>query len=222
VYSEALIPFVLLLVAVIGLWVHRNLWIAALILSIGSGYVTGALRAPALLWIAILALLALAYRSQRARNSRPGQAIAGIAFFVFALACGMLLLPGFERTTLVPETVLTPGAIPFAVGLGFPKVVTGILILGLINEARIRSAAEARVIARRTTPILLITVVAVLAAVYATGYVKFEPKWTRSSFLGRSPTYSSPVSPRRRAFAASCNTSWRASAGTAHSPRRSR
>ena len=48
---ESLIPFGLLLVAVIGLWVHRNVWIAALILSVGAGYVTGALRAPALAWI---------------------------------------------------------------------------------------------------------------------------------------------------------------------------
>ena len=175
---ESLIPFVLLLVAVIGLWVHRNLWIAALILSVGAGYVTGALLAPALLWIAILVVLALLYRAQRARGSAIGQAASGIAFFLFALACALLLLPGFERTTLIPDTVLSPGAAPFNVGLGFPKVVTGILILGLLNETRIRGLAEAGVVARRTAPILLITVIAALVCVFATGYVAFAPKWT--------------------------------------------
>jgi uncharacterized protein len=90
----------------------------------------------------------------------------------------MLLLPGFERTVLIPETVLTPGAAPFSLGVGFPKVVTGILILGLINEARVRELAEAGVVARKTAPILGVTVLAVLAAVYATGYVRFDPKWT--------------------------------------------
>ncbi len=175
---EALIPFVLLLVAVIGLWVHRNVWIAALILAIGAGYVTGALRAPALAWIAILVLLALAHRTQRERGAKLGQVITGLAFFVFALACALLLLPGFERTTLVAETVLTPRAAPFSVGLGFPKVVTGILILGLLNEIRIRGLAEAGAVARKTLPVFGATVLAALACVYATGYVAFEPKWT--------------------------------------------
>jgi membrane protease YdiL (CAAX protease family) len=175
---EALIPFLLLLVSVLGLWLHRNVWIAALILSIGAGYVTGALRAPALAWIAILVVLALAHRMQRERGAKLGQAITGLAFFVFALACALLLLPGFERTVLVPETVLTPGATPFSVGLGFPKVVTGVLILGLLNEIRIRGLAEAGEVARKTLPVFVATVLAALACVYATGYVAFEPKWT--------------------------------------------
>jgi membrane protease YdiL (CAAX protease family) len=89
-----------------------------------------------------------------------------------------LLLPGFERTVLVPETVLTPGATPFSVGLGFPKVVTGVLILGLLNEIRIRGLAEAGEVARKTLPVFVATVLAALACVYATGYVAFEPKWT--------------------------------------------
>jgi membrane protease YdiL (CAAX protease family) len=174
---ESLVPFVLLLVAVFGLWVHRNLWVAALILAVASGWVTGALRTIALLWIAILVVLALAFRWQRARGGSLYW-LTGFAFLLFALACALLLLPGFERTTLVPDTVLSPGASPFNVGLGFPKVVTGILILGLLNETRIRGLAEAGVVARRTAPIFLITVIAALVCVFATGYVAFAPKWT--------------------------------------------
>ena len=180
--TESLIPFLLLLVAVIGLWVNRSLWIAALVLAIGSGYVTGALQLTALLWIAILVLLALAFRTMRELGSSAGQVITGVTFFFFSIACSMLLLPGFERTVLIPETVLTPGAAPFSLGVGFPKVVTGILILGLINEARVRGLAEAGGVARKTLPILGVTVLAVLAAVYATGYVRFDPKWTTLFF----------------------------------------
>jgi len=182
VLTESLIPFLLLLVAVIGLWVNRSLWIAALVLAIGSGYVTGALQLTALLWIAILVLLALAFRTMRELGSSAGQVITGVTFFFFSIACSMLLLPGFERTVLIPETVLTPGAAPFSLGVGFPKVVTGILILGLINEARVRGLAEAGGVARKTLPILGVTVLAVLAAVYATGYVRFDPKWTTLFF----------------------------------------
>lgn len=175
---EQYIPFLLLLLAVIGLWLNRNLWIAALILAVGSGYVTGALQLPALLWMAILVLLALAFRTMRALGSNAGQVITGLAFLFFSFACSMLLLPGFERTVIIPQTQLSPDAIPFSLGVGFPKVVTGILILGLINEVRIRGLAEASVIVRKTAPVLAVTALAVLAAVYVTGYVRFDPKWT--------------------------------------------
>jgi hypothetical protein len=34
------------------------------------------------------------------------------------------------------------------------------------------------VVARKTLPVFVATVLAALACVYATGYVAFEPKWT--------------------------------------------
>jgi hypothetical protein len=205
--SEQLVPFILLLVAVIGLWVNRSLWIAALILAVGAGYVTSALQLTALLWLAVLVLLALAFRTMRELASPAGQVITGVAFFFFSVACSMLLLAGFERTVLIPETVLTPGAAPFSLGVGFPTVVTGILILGLINEARVRGLAEAGVVARKTMPILGVTVLAVLAAVNATGYVRFDPKWTTLFIPWAKPTCSSPASLKRPVSVDSCSMS---------------
>jgi uncharacterized protein len=181
-----LIPFLLLLMAVIGLWIDRKLWITALAASIAAAYYTGALQGLAALWIALLTALALAYRWAR---SRPPSAqttllrlVFGVLFFVLALAMALLLLPGFPRTTLVASTALTPGAAPYGIGLGFAKVVTGILILGLINTDRVRSLRELGTALGRVIPIFLVTVALVMMFTLALGYVRFEPKWT-SLFL---------------------------------------
>jgi membrane protease YdiL (CAAX protease family) len=170
---NALLPFILLLAAVLGLWMSRAVWICALLVSVVAGYLTGALQGLAGLWIALLAGLAWAY----ARASRF-HLMFGLAFFVFALAMGLVLLPGFPRTVLVPDAVLSPGAIPYGIGLGFPKVVGGIFILGLINTRRVRSWRELARVLGRAMPVWLTTVIAVMALTLAMGYVRFDPKWT--------------------------------------------
>lgn len=178
----ALIPFGFLLLSVLGLWIHRYLWVAALVASIVAGYFTGALHGLAGAWLVILAGLALLYRLIRSRASTPSmklaQAVAGLGLFVFALALALVLLPGFPRTALIEATRLSPGAAPFTLGLGFPKVVTGILLLGILNETRIRSGTELLGVLRQTAPILLATLLAVIAFSSSFGYVRFEPKWT--------------------------------------------
>ena len=103
---------------------------------------------------------------------------AGVLLFAFALALALVLLPGFPRTTLVEPTVLSSGAVPYGVGLGFPKVVAGILILGLVTETRVRSWPELLEVLRRTAPIFLGTLIAVIACAWSLGYVKWDPKWT--------------------------------------------
>jgi membrane protease YdiL (CAAX protease family) len=178
----SLIPFAFLLLAVLGLWIHRWLWSAALAASIVAAYVTGALYGLAVVWIAVLAALALLYRHVRSRASTPlmklAQVAAGLALFIFALALALLLLPGFPRTTLTEATVLSPGAMPYGIGLGFPKVVAGILILGIINEERVSSWSELSGVLSRTAPVFLATLVAVIACAWSLGYVRLDPKWT--------------------------------------------
>ena len=178
----SLIPFAFLLAAVLGLWIHRWLWIAALVISIAAGYATGALYGLAGVWIAILAGLALLYRWVRSQPSsvlmKFARVAAGILLFAFALALALVLLPGFPRTTLVEPTVLSSGAVPYGMGLGFPKVVAGILILGLVTETRVRSWPELLEVLRRTAPIFLGTLIAVIACAWSLGYVKWDPKWT--------------------------------------------
>ncbi|MEO8061133.1 MAG: CPBP family intramembrane glutamic endopeptidase [Pseudomonadota bacterium] len=172
------IPFVLLSIAVLGLWLHRNIWSAALILSIIAAYFTGALQGLAAVWIAILAALALFYVHARARDGKPLQLFAAGLLFTFALALGLLLLPGFPRTVLAEPVVLSPGAAPYGITLGFPKVVAGILILGLVNTVRASSPGELAATLRRAAPIFLLTLTAVMAGALLLGYARFDPKWT--------------------------------------------
>jgi uncharacterized protein len=177
-----MIPFALLLAAVLGLWIHRAVWMAALVAAVATAYYTGALYGLAAVWLALLAAFAWAYRMWRDKprnvTSRAAQLIAGTVFFLLALALGLVLLPGFPRTVLIAETVLSPGAAPFALGLGFPKVAAGILILGLINETRVRSWRELGEVLRRAVPILLVTALVVMVFTLAAGYVRVDPKWT--------------------------------------------
>ena len=169
-----LLPFFLLLIAVLGRWVHRNLSLAALVLAVLAACYTGALESTAALWIALLGAIAWVH------STRSGlQRIAtGLAFFVFAVALGLLLLPGFPRTVVFENVVLSPGALPYTLGLGFAKVVTGIFILAFMHPGRVRSWHELGQVLARVAPVFIATAAAVMLLTLALGYVKFDPRWT--------------------------------------------
>lgn len=169
-----LLPFGLLLIAVLGLWIHRGLSLAALGLAIIAGYLTGALNDLAALWIVLLGAIAWIH----SRASGLQRLATGLVFFLFAVGLGLLLLPGFPRTVLVENVVLSPGAPPYTLGLGFAKVVTGIFILAFMFPELVRSWRELGQVLVRMAPVFLATVVAVMVLTLALGYVKFDPKWT--------------------------------------------
>ena len=168
------LPFVLLLLAVLSLWVQRNLALGLLALAVVAGYVSGALQSTAALWIAVLGLIAWLH------GTRTGwQRLAtGVVFFVFAVAMGLLLLPGFPRTVLVENVVLSPGAMPYTLAAGFAKVVTGIFILAFMHPQRVRSWRELVQVLARVAPVFALMAVVVMVLTLALGYVKFDPKWT--------------------------------------------
>ncbi len=173
-------PFLLLLAAVLGLWIHRVVWMSALVAAVPVGYYTGALQDLAGVWIVVAAALAWGYSSARARaTSRGGRALqlaAGVAFFVFAPALALPKLPGFVRIELVPAQVLSEGAVPYALAIGFPKVVVGILILGLINPSLVSASGLGRVLVN-ALPVFLVTTVLVVACALALGYTRFDAHW---------------------------------------------
>jgi uncharacterized protein len=178
----ALLPFVLLLSAVLGLWLGPKVWIPALVLAVIAGYFSDALYGGAAAWMLLLAGLALLYRSRKRQPNLPfgalQRALAALAFFLFALAMGLLLLPGFNRTVLTEALVLSPGAVPYGIGLGFPKVAAGIFVLGIINHAYVGSWRELGLVLKRTAPIFAITLLAVMACALLLEYVRVDPKWT--------------------------------------------
>lgn len=178
----SLLPFALLLVAVIGLWMHPSVWICALLAASLAGLGTHALTGNSVFWLLLLALSAAAYRREKSRPAgrfpKLTRLAAGLVFFGLALAIGLLLIPGFERVALTDNVVLSPGATPYGIGLGFSKLVAGILIIGVINPARVRSWAELGAVLKRAAPVFLMTLIAVMACALLLGYTRFDPKWT--------------------------------------------
>jgi uncharacterized protein len=164
----------LLLTAVLGLWVHRALWMGALVAAVIAGYVTGSLHGLAALWIAIAGALAWGFANSR---SRIGRAVLGIAFALYAIAMGFALLPGFDRVVLAGPLVLSPGAAPYDIAVGFPKVAVGIFVLGFISPSLISRHGLGGVL-RKAAPVFAVTAGVVMIAVFAMGYTTWAPKWT--------------------------------------------
>jgi membrane protease YdiL (CAAX protease family) len=177
-----LAPFALLLLAVMGLWIHRFAWMSALALAVIAGYFTGALHGLAALWIGLLLALAAGFAHAKARSDAALQLIAGLAFFVLALVVGLELLPGMPRTEVIGPARLSPDALPWGLRLGFAKVVGGIFILGIIHEGRVRSWRELGDLLRRIAPVFALTIVSVMICALALGYVRFDAKWTSLFF----------------------------------------
>lgn len=168
------LPFALLLLAVLCLWVQRNLALGVLALAVGAGYLSGALESTAALWIALLGLIAYLHASRTGWQ----RLATAVAFFLFAVAMGLLLLPGFPRTVIAADVILSPGAMPYTLAVGFAKVVTGIFVLAFMHPQRVRSWRELGRVLARVAPVFVVMAAAVMVLTLALGYVKFDPKWT--------------------------------------------
>lgn len=180
-----ILTFGLLLLAVIGLWIHRVVWVLALVAAVICGYVTGALRDLAAVWIAIAAALCWLYARSRHSRRRVPQAIIGAILFIHGLAMALPLLPGFVRVELVAAKALSEGAAPYALAVGFPKVTLGILLLGLVNPSLLSRQGLGGVFAR-TVPVLAVTLALVTVCALALGYTRFAPHW-HALFLWWAP-----------------------------------
>lgn len=172
------LPFALLLGAVLSLWIRRDIALGVLALSVVVAHYTGALDFAAPLWIALLGLVAYLYAS---RTGLQKLALR-LVFFFYAVALGLLLIPGFPRTVLVEHLVLSPGAMPYDLSVGFAKVVTGIFIFAFMHAERVRSWRELGYVLVRVAPVFLATAFTVMVLTLALGYVKFDPKWSTLFF----------------------------------------
>jgi len=146
----------------------------ALAAAVLAGYLTGSLHGFAALWITIAGALAWGYSFSR---SRIGRIVLGVTFALYAIAMGFALLPGFDRVVLVSQVVLSPGAAPYDIAVGFPKVVTGIFVLGFISPSLI-SVRGLGAALRSALPVFAATALVVMIAVFAMGYTAWAPKWT--------------------------------------------
>jgi membrane protease YdiL (CAAX protease family) len=164
-----------LLATVAALWVRPWwLWMAALGLTIVAGYVVEVLDGPA-----GAAFMLLAFALQRFR-SRWGLARAAYATgaILVSLVLALHLGPGFHNPVILRDVVLSPGAARYSQYANFDKGLAGVLILGTVGFARLRSLAGWGAALRQAGPIAAGTIAVVMAASLAMGFVRFEPRWT--------------------------------------------
>jgi len=171
-----------LLLAVIGLWTRRWVWIGALSSAVILGYLSKVLVGPALVWIVALAGLCFGYERARALPSGAApriawMSLAALGIVVLSVLLGMHALPGFHNFLVLDRVVLSEGAEPFTLYLNFDKTLVGICIVGLCHRALLTRASQWRQALRRAAPIVPAHVALVAAAACAIGYLTWQPKW---------------------------------------------
>ena len=150
------------------------LWVIAVSVIVGGGYVAGILHGPAALW-----LLAMGLCASRLRNSRGWRRAGwGAATALVGLLLGLHLLPGFSNPVVVRNEILSPGALPYTQYVNFDKTLGAVILLGCSGWAPMRLRDRWTPTLRRTVPVMLGTVAIVMLASLALDYVRFQPRWT--------------------------------------------
>lgn len=168
-----LITFILLALAIIAVWFRRYpLWAGLFIAAIVSGLVSGALHAPAVIALAAFAGVAYLAGSAAGKSTRI---IFGILTALLGFALAIHKLPGFSNPVVIAGAVLSPGAAPFTQYANFDKGTVGLMLLAFLC-ARAGGWAELGGVLRKTWPVLLATVAAVLAFATGVGLVRPDIK----------------------------------------------
>lgn len=171
-----------LLLAVIGLWIGRRLWMPLLAVAVVLGYMAGVLQGLAFVSIAAFAGLCMGY--DRAKSRAPGalrgvyMALAALGILAMGFALGAHLLPGFRNFLALDHVVLSNGAAPYTLYFNFDKTLVGLCIIGFCHRALLTNANEWSRALRRAAPMVIVNVVVVALGALALGYLTWQPKWT--------------------------------------------
>jgi uncharacterized protein len=174
--------YVALLLAVVGLWFGRRVWITALVLAVILGYAAHVLVGVAGVWI--LALVGLCAGYDRARTGAAGRtrtvfmALSALGILGLGVLLALHALPGFRNFLILDRVVLSDGAAPYTLYLNFDKTLVGVCILGLCHQAALIRANDWQRAFRRMAPIMTINVVVVALGACSLGYLTWQPKWT--------------------------------------------
>lgn len=181
--------YALLTLAVVSLWLggddrapkwRRFGWLAVLAAAVAAAMKCGVVHPIGLVWIVALALAAFAF----ARPALPLWVRLAAAVVILGLSLGLLThqLPGFANLRVLYAVRFTPDAMPYTLFLNFDKTVVGVLLLGWCH-ARLSRAAEMRRMLKAAAPWILPVIGVVLVLSLAAGYVRFEPKFPRETWL---------------------------------------
>lgn len=142
-------------------------WAALFVLALLCGWIAGVLQAPA---IAALALFGAVAWLTATGSQKYVRIISGIVAGLLAFALAIHKLPGFSNPVMIAGAVFSPGAAPFTQYANFDKGAVGLILLAFICS-RVRSWAELGGVLKKTWPILLVTVAAVMAFAVGVGFV---------------------------------------------------
>jgi membrane protease YdiL (CAAX protease family) len=132
------------------------------------------LHGPAALWLVVLT--ASAWRLRTSDGWRRAVWITVTA--ALGLLLGLHALPGFSNPVILRDVILADGARPYSQYINFDKTLAGVLFLGCSGWTPIRSMPEWDTALRRAAPVMLVTVIGVMTASLALGYVPFDPRWS--------------------------------------------
>src|SRR5688572_24595098 len=180
--------YALLLIAVLSLWLgsiessssRRFFWILPFLGSAVAGLTTGILQPVALVWIGAFAGATYVFGI----DARAGWQRIVAAIAIIGLG-GMLMahqLPGFNNPQIISSTRFSSDAIPFRLHLNFDKTLVGLFILGFCH-ARITQVAQWREMVSRGWPVTAGMIGLLLILSLTTGYVRFDPKFPRESWI---------------------------------------
>jgi membrane protease YdiL (CAAX protease family) len=174
-----LITFVLLALAMCAVWFRFSLWLGLFVAAIVAGLAAGVLHAPALIALAVFG--GAAYLAGTAAN-KSLRVVAGILTALLALALAMHKLPGFSNPVVIAGAVLSPGAAPFTQYANFDKGAVGLILLAFVCS-RVGGRAELGGVLKKTWPVLLMTVAAVMAFAVGAGLVRPDFKLPQVTLL---------------------------------------
>jgi len=174
--AAALVAIAALFATVVALWI-RPWWVllASLMVAEITGFVSGILSGPAGIWIVGLAMAIWNFRRVAGGWQRA------LTFVGAAVMAGLLAvhaMSGFQNPIVLRTVVLSPGALPYTQYVNFDKTLAGVLVLAIGWFAPLRSGADWRTALRSAAPIAGVTIVVVMAASLALGFVRFDPRWT--------------------------------------------
>lgn len=179
-------PFILtfgtLAASVLALWLPapalrgKNDWLWAPLLALAAslGVANGFLEWQAPLWLMLFAALAVLARDTRQTWLRIPLLLATcIAPLLFAAH----RFPGFHNPVLASGLQFSPGAPPFNMHVNFDMAAVGVILMGVFCP-RARTVGDWAGMLRRTWPVTLSTLIAVLGLGLLLGYVRPDLKWT--------------------------------------------
>ncbi|AIY39218.1 CAAX amino terminal protease family protein [Collimonas arenae] len=182
------LAFTLLAAAICAVWLHPVRindrlavppWMGFFIAAAGCGLAAGVLNLLAVAELGIFCVIA--YVASKAKRKVLSCILLTIAAIV-ALAMAMHRLPGFNNPIVISNLKLSADAIAFTQYANFDKGAAGLILLAFLCK-RADTVAEWRAVLKRTWPVGIVTVLAVLGAATLIGYIKPDVKLSQATAL---------------------------------------